>query len=135
MTRVAIVGSSGGKLDSYEKFGAMKAIIKIIKEHQNPTLISGRSPLGGIDVLAEMYADEFKIPKLIFPPVTENWEGYKNRNLAIAAECDVLYCITTRRKKIFCYHCKDGSHEKSGGCWTMKKAKEMGKPTKLIVLH
>jgi len=139
--KVAIIGASGSKLDDYEVFGVMKEILKIIRRHKNPIIVSGHSPRGGVDIIVEMFAQEFDYPTNIIPSQTPHWSdrdgkmGYKNRNLVIASECDILYCITTRLKKQSCYHCKTGDHERTGACWTMKKAKEMGKPTKLIVLH
>jgi len=140
-TKVAIIGASGSKLDEYERFGAMKEIIKIVKQHKNPLIISGHSPRGGVDILVELYAEEFNYPTKIIKPQVAQWGnkdgkmGYHDRNLVIASECDILYCITTRLKTKSCYHCKTGDHERTGACWTMKKAKEMGKPTKLIILH
>ena len=140
--KVAIVGVSGEKLDNFEKEKAVLEIIKIGDRHKGCTIVSGHSPRGGIDILAEMYADFTKKDKLIFKPDTSDWEdegekkGYKTRNLEIAEACDILYCISVPMKEggKSCYHCKQFTHEKTGGCWTMREAKKLGKKTKLIIL-
>ena len=119
----------------------MKELFKIIKRHPNSILISGHSPRGGVDIFVELFAKEFDIPTNIIPPQINQWldkdgkMGYRSRNLVIASECDILYCISTRLKTKSCYHCKTGDHERTGACWTMQKAKQMGKETKLIILH
>ena len=138
--KVAIVGVSGDKLDSFEKEKALQEIIKIGENHKDCIIVSGHSPRGGIDILAEMYADFTKKEKIIFKPDTTEWndvgekKGYKTRNLEIAETCDILYCISVPKKEKSCYHCKQFTHEKTGGCWTMREAKKLGKKTKLIIL-
>ena len=139
--KVAIIGASGSKLDEYERFGVMKELFKIVKRYTNPIIISGHSPRGGVDIIVELFAKEFNLLNNIIPAQVSQWldkdgkMGYKSRNLVIASECDVLYCITTRLKKKSCYHCKTGDHEVTGACYTMQLAKKQGKETHLIVLH
>ena len=134
--RVAIVGAS--TLTQKEAYLAKLEIIKILDIwYDDLTLVSGGSK--GIDTIAENVAKDLNIPTQIFPAETFHWEdqdgkkGFKTRNIQIAENCDVLYCFPagTRDKK--CYHC-DLDHQVGGGCWTMKKAKKLGKETKLIQL-
>jgi hypothetical protein len=108
-----------------------------------PTLVSGHSPLGGVDVFAEDIADELSIPKLIFAPKDFSWGGgygYKARNVDIAKNSDVLHIIVVSKyppnyvgKKFeICYHCNSTTHIKSGACWTGNLAKTLGKK---VVYH
>lgn len=93
------------------------------------TIVSGRCPLGGVDVWAETRAVALGFPTKIFPPKNQKWEkGYKPRNLQIAKNSDELHVIVVRdyppdyrgRRFDVCYHCheKRPPHVKSGACWT-----------------
>lgn len=33
-----------------------------------------------------------------------------------------------------CYHCEEPNHVKSGGCWTVKYAKKLGKVGSVIII-
>jgi len=132
--KIAIIGVDGLKLDDFEKKKAIQEIIKIISSYEKPIIISGACPKGGIDIIAEMIADENGLEKMIFPPKTNDWDGYKERNMIISQECDVLYCITVPKKEKFCYHCKSDTHNVSGACWAKKYAETLGKETHVIVL-
>lgn len=107
-------------------------------------LISGHSPMGGVDIWAEEMADELGIKKNIQAPQINRWEdeydweygeikkGFKSRNLDIALISDELYIIVANkypkeyRGKRFkmCYHDDRTDHVKSGACWTGKRFKE-----------
>jgi hypothetical protein len=34
-----------------------------------------------------------------------------------------------------CYHCMSDTHVKSGGCWTVKYAKKIGKEGEVLVIN
>ena len=132
--KIAIVGA--GTLTQKEAYNAKLEIIKILDiRYDDLILVSGGSI--GIDTIAENVAKDLNIQTLIFPAETFHWEdqdgkkGFKTRNIEIAENCDILYCFPagTRDKK--CYHC-NLDHQVGGGCWTLKKAKMLGKETKLI---
>lgn len=99
---------------------------------------------GGIDIFAEVIADELGVSKDIKIPQQNWWErndrgpsyGFKARNIDIATVSDTMFVIVVNaypasyKKKSFdddayCFHCdmpntgKDG-HIRSGGCWTGK---------------
>jgi len=102
---------------------------------------SGHCHLGGIDIWAEEIGAQLGLTAYIFPPKTPKWEtGYKPRNLQIVAASDEVHCITVKTlppeysgmQFPYCYHCKNSTHIKSGGCWTMKQAIKAGK---VGVLH
>lgn len=113
-------------------------------------VISGHSPVGGIDIWAEELANRNGYHTDIKVPEQHRWDapyGYKARNLDIARESDYLYVILAnvypeeysgRRFKI-CYHCarKGGGteHVKSGGCWTGYKALEFGNRVEWFVVE
>lgn len=143
MKRIAIVGSS--HLSEGEERTARQLSAIILKDcmnrYGNITLISGGAK--GMDSIAEEVATSlgFKIDDdNIKKPETEHWEdrdgkkGYKSRNLEIAQECDILYCLPTKLKTTPCYHCGVTDHERSGACWTMKQANILKKETHLIPL-
>lgn len=157
--KIGIVGSEGAKFTPLGEERAKEWINKLLTGdyRMNPgnppkywgpetTVVSGHCHLGGIDIWAEEIADSLGFSKLIFPPKTLRWEGgYKQRNLEIAKNSDMVYCISvkdfpetyTGMRFPFCYHCKDTepAHIKSGGCWTTKEARKMGKSTKLIIVE
>lgn len=137
--RIAIVGSGADKFTPETEREA-KAIIRFLLKYPGAVLVSGHSPLGGIDIWAEEIAKELGRRAHIFEPLVQQWNpsdsiGYKARNLAIAQDCDEIHVIipatypetyTDRRFKL-CYHCKTSDHIKSGGCWTAKQAEKLGK--------
>jgi len=111
-------------------------------------LVSGGCHKGGVDIWAEEAADKLGIDKIIFPAPAHQWKdilspipdghlrplkgcyidgdfyvkrGYRSRNLQIASECDVIWCINPKGKR-------------SGGSWTLKKAVEMGKRGYLVTV-
>jgi len=110
---------------------------------------------GGVDTWAEIIACKLGIKTEIYPPEVNQWEnkrilnpeygssmqryytlrGYKSRNIQIAEACDVLYCITPKSETAYCRHCKVYGHIQSGGCWTLKKTKELGKSTFMVVIE
>ena len=131
--RVAIVGTSK-LLTQQQNLSARYCIEGIIRtfDINKTTIISGGAY--GIDTFAIIIAKEKGYATEEIEPRFDGWKAYKERNIAIAHSCDILYCITIPKQKLSCYHCKSDSHEKTAGCWTMNKAKARGKETKLIIL-
>lgn len=125
--KIAIVGTS--KLTDFEKIRASLKITQLL--NYGDILISGGAD--GIDSLAHKISVELDMKSEIYYPEIHNWLGYRKRNIIIAESCDKLYCITSNMKSEKCYHCNDW-HERTGGCWTMKYAKGLGKPTELIII-
>jgi len=129
--KIAIVGADEKKWGSVGKvsksnfliIAAKQLIEKILKDNPGCTLVSGACPKGGVDIWAEEVADKLGVPKEIYPPKVNKWEGgYKQRNIQIAESCDKLACIEPY----------DVSH--SGGMWTMNYVKKLMKPVKLFVI-
>ncbi len=163
--KIAIVGPQLSKWKSKEQIEKTKTIIEelltsFLVTKQNPVLVSGHCPKGGVDIWAEEIAKKLGCcdPKFIFQAEVNKWEdqkvtessghtdiykGYKSRNIQIAEACDVLYCIVPKKieplwfpqKEGFCKHCEVFGHTSNGGCWTMKYAKELGKEIHLIVIE
>jgi hypothetical protein len=134
--KIGIVGNGTDKFTFVSKVRAFSLIRSILKP--GDILVSGHSPVGGIDIWSEEVAKllgnkmDLKIPK----QHTWNAEyGYKQRNLDIAKDSDELHVILVDKyppdykehKFSLCYHCKTSDHIKSGACWTAKEARKLGK--------
>jgi hypothetical protein len=150
MQRIGIVGHGSNKFTDKQQKTARNLIADILlKHHPNCILISGHSPVGGIDIWAEEIATDIGIEMEIKTPKQNQWDteyGYKQRNLDIARCSDEIHVILVKdyppnykgMKFDTCYHCakhKEANipkHVKSGGCWTGWKGKEMGKE---LVFH
>jgi hypothetical protein len=132
---VGIVGSEGAKFTALGERHARNYIRSLLARPDVVAVSSGHCHLGGIDIWAEEVADELELEKLIFPPKFRGWEAYKKRNLQIARASTEVHCITIATypphydgmRFDFCYHCGTDEHVKSGGCWTVKQARRMGK--------
>lgn len=139
---IGIVGSEAAKFDADGERRARKLIRKTIRGAS--LVVSGACHLGGIDIWAREEAEKLGIPMEEYPPKKRAWEGgYKPRNIQIAKRSDRVVCITVRSlpngyvKKgweDFCYHCNTNRHVKSGGCWTTKYARGLGKPGVTLVV-
>jgi hypothetical protein len=141
--KIGIVGAEKAKFTPKGKHRAKKLIRKLLMPEDITKVVSGGCHLGGIDKWAEDIADELKIPVKVYLPQLRSWAaGYKPRNLRIAKHSDRVVCITVDKlPKHFigmrfklCYHCKTDKHVKSGGCWTVKQAKMLGKETRVYVV-
>jgi hypothetical protein len=139
--RIGIVGSEGAKFTPETERKARELIRDLLVP--GDTVVSGACHLGGIDVWAVEEAKKLGLAYEEYPPETLSWEtGYKPRNLRIARASDIVVCITLRRlppgyagmRFDRCYHCGTDTHVKSGGCWTMKQARKMGKGGSLLVI-
>lgn len=141
--RVGIVGPERAKFTRGTKLAACQIIMDLLRP-EDAVCVSGRCPLGGVDVWAEACADKWGREKLIFPPLHDSWaRGYKPRNLQVAQHSDEVHVIClatypasyTFERFPLCYHCaKDPArdfgrdHVKGGGCWTAREAMKLGKP-------
>ena len=143
--KIGIVGSEGAKFTNETQVKARMVIEDVIQKNWEPTaIVSGGCHLGGIDIWAKEAAAHFGIPFIEFLPKILSWSGgYKERNLQIARESDIVVCITVKEfppdykgmRFPYCYHCKTDAHIKSGGCWTVKQALKMGKKGQIIVVE
>jgi hypothetical protein len=140
--RIGIVGNGA---DKFTPLGEERArhIIRCLLWMPGDTLVSGHSPLGGIDIWAEEEALAIGCPLDIKAPDVQQWDppggyGYKARNLDIANTSDLCAVILadvypaeyTGRRWDVCYHHRGHgiesvtptNHVKSGGCWTGRKS-------------
>lgn len=130
---LGIVGHAQEKFTAETELLAREAIRHLIVVYGATMIVSGRSPMGGVDLYAEEIAADLGIPTMIFPPATHHWEtGFRPRNLQIANASDLVACVVVsdyppgyEGLRVACYHCKgrNPQHVKSGGCWTAWKAR------------
>ena len=137
--KIGIVGSGADKFTKQSEQKARELIDMILLPYRDcAILISGHSPVGGIDIWAEECALNFDIPMDLKIPRQHTWNseyGYKQRNLDIAKYSDEVHVIVVDKypfdykgmKFNLCYHCKLNTHIKSGGCWTGIQAQKLGK--------
>lgn len=144
--KIGLVGSEASKFTRKMEATA-KAMLMTCVSVGPPidTVVSGECHLGGIDIWAKEMAMACGMPYIGCPPAKLTWEGgYKQRNLKIVRESDSVICITvkdyhkgyTGMRFPYCYHCGNRypPHVKSGGCWTMWKAHDLGKGHNLFIL-
>jgi hypothetical protein len=144
------LGIVGNAEDKFTKIGQEYARIEILRLIVQTAdllgevgVISGDCHLGGVDQWAREQALRIQIPFKDFPPKIRKWEGgYKQRNIQIAEESNEVYSIVAdtyppnykgMRFKL-CYHCGTNDHVKSGGCWTAKYARSLGKVAKTLIV-
>ena len=132
--KIAIVGTSINLTENEER--DMRQYIALILKKYDITqnvIISGGAK--GVDKLSLEIAKGLGFKTETYTPEKEEWEYYKKRNLKIASDCDELYCFSVPVHKKKCYHHdKPMDHEKTAGCWTASRSREMNKPCKLIVI-
>lgn len=129
--KLGIVGHGQEKFTDETESLAIDIIHRRIKELDPEFVVSGHSPMGGVDIYAEIVAKSLDIPVLIHAPKVNRWDGaggFRERNLAIARDSDVVLVVVVKElppgytgmRFDGCYHCKDRNpeHVKSGGCWT-----------------
>lgn len=142
MSIVGIVGSEGAKFTPATEQHARLFIRELIDGFEE--VCSGGCHLGGIDIWAKEEAEDAGKPFHEWLPLNKGWtNGYKERNKLIAETSDIVYCITVRTLPAtytgitfdLCYHCGTKDHVKSGGCWTVKYAKKIGKQGEVIVIE
>ena len=114
--------------------GQWQRITLVLKKYPIDTIIiSGAAK--GVDTIAIEIAKDIGFTTQEYKPEKQEWEFYKKRNLQIANDCDELYCFSVSVRKVKCYHHNPPQkHEKTAGCWTLEKAKQMNKICTLVVL-
>ena len=141
---VAIVGHGADKFTEAGEARA-RAVIRALLLGAT-SMVSGHSPVGGIDIWAEEEARRAGIALDLKEPTALAWDppggyGFKARNQDIArtgAACHVILADSyppgyKGRRFATCYHCAridraTPEHPKSGGCWTGAYALRLGKP-------
>lgn len=135
---VGIVGSEEAKFTLLTELEAKKVIRSVLERPGVTGYCSGHCHLGGIDIWTEEIGEDLGLTPYIFAPRDLQWStGYKPRNIKIAVTSDEVHNITVKELPASytgmrfdkCYHCNTKLHVKSGGCWTAKYAKQLGKPT------
>ena len=118
--KIGIVGSSKAHIDTSN----MMFVADIIESYPPDTIfVSGGAD--GIDKLVRLACELTSKQLIEYKPKSNNWEGYKKRNLFIATVCDeVISIVLPPNDKSYCYHCNTNKHEKSAGCWTARKCKK-----------
>lgn len=134
--KVGIVGHGADKFTPLGEKRARERIRRILSSEGASVMISGHSPVGGIDIWAEEEATALGIPLDLKVPEINQWDppggyGFMARNLDIAQTSDVVHVIVVDklppryRGRTFecCYHCARArfnphNHVKSGACWT-----------------
>jgi len=138
--KIGIIGHGTDKFTLDSQRRATGEIWNIFSKYKckNLVLVSGHSPVGGIDIWAESVAKEIGLNIDLKIPKQKQWDaayGFKQRNLDIAKDSDILHVILVDKyppnykgmKFKICYHCKTSDHVKSGACWTAKEARKLGK--------
>lgn len=141
--KIGIVGSEQSKFTELTEQLARQCIRTILTQSQATHVISGACHLGGVDTFAAQEGRFLGLTIIEYPPSVLAWgtpsSGFQGRNIQIAQTSDEVYCITVDvmppwGDKVFCYHCKSLEHVKSGGCWTARHAKRLGKPAAIYVV-
>jgi hypothetical protein len=129
--KLAIVGSS--KVPNSLVVRMRNVIEVTLQQFDNPMILSGGA--NGVDTIAVGVAKHMGLQIEEYKPKEKLWESYKERNQKIALECDQIYCFATGLTKTKCYHhTKPENHERTAGCWTLRRVKELNKPTALVVV-
>jgi len=132
---LGIVGHGAEKFDTRTEAIAKDTIARAFFWYHPTQIVSGHSPMGGVDIWAEEAAEAHGITMKVYAPTNHTWGsvgGYKERNLAIAKASDVVLVIVVEEyPRLYaglrfddCYHCKgrNPKHKKSGACWTARKS-------------
>lgn len=138
---IGIVGSEGKKFTADTERKARDLIRSLLVGKGG--VVSGSCHLGGIDIWAVEEATNMGLPSLEFPPRFQAWTAYRERNILIAEFSARVVCITVKHlpgdytgmRFRYCYHCNTDGHVKSGGCWTTKWARSLGKPGETRVVE
>lgn len=141
MSAIGIVGSEAIKFTAQTEATARQHIRALLEGRQ--AVVSGACHLGGIDAWAAEEGRKMGLEVIEFAPQSLQWSGgYKERNIQIAERSDAVYCITVKELPPsykgmtfkLCYHCGVDTHVKSGGCWTTRHARKLGKTGITIVV-
>src|SRR6478736_270731 len=141
--KLGIVGSEQAKFTEDSSVVCIASITALLNLWTPDAVVSGGCHLGGVDQWAAMIGKDMGIPVIEHLPKRRSWEGYKARNILIAEDSDLVLCYTVSGLppdfkeggwERYCYHCKTNEHIKSGGCWTVKYAKSIGKKGEVVVI-
>ncbi len=140
---IRIVGHGKDKFTEKGKEEAKYLIASILFDKfydykEDIVIVSGHSPVGGIDIWAEEIAKKGKFKLDLKIPKQHKWNaeyGYKQRNIDIAKCSNEVHVILVDKyppnykgmRFNKCYHCGTNKHIKSGGCWTGHCAINLGK--------
>lgn len=131
--KIAIVGTSHEMTENEER-DVQQFVAMILKDFSPSTNLIVSGGAKGVDTIAIEVAQSMGFPTQIIHPISDDWKGFKKRNMQIATECDQLYCISIPTHETECYHhAKVQDHEKTAGCWTLREVKELGKYCRLLV--
>lgn len=131
--RVAIVGTSRN-LSENEERDIRQYCSQIIQSYNIDETLIITGGAKGVDKIAEDISNQLHYTCIKYLPEGLYWESYKKRNIEIAQSCNELFCITTPVHDTPCYHHNPPqNHQKTAGCYTLQKAKELGKTTTLFV--
>jgi hypothetical protein len=139
---IAIVGSAADKFDRRTERIARAVIRHFVRRADE--VISGDCHLGGIDQWTIEEAKKLKVPFRVFPPAQRSWSGgYKARNIRMAEVANrVVSIVPAKYPRLYrgmrfrlCYHCRRSDHIKSGGCWTARYARGLGKQGETVVIY
>lgn len=145
---IGIVGAEEAKFTEQGTTFAKSKILEYIIQPEVTEVCSGCCHLGGVDIWAEIITKEVGKKFTPFPPYGLFWQKFKERNIQIAKHSAKVYNITVNKlsdtftgmRHDCCYHCEKNSvipyppHIKSGGCWTMWYAINIGKEGQMFVV-
>src|SRR5262245_59276966 len=141
--KLGIVGAEQAKFTPETEADARRLIRSLIAQYGATLVVSGQCHLGGVDRYAVEEAFALNIPYKEFPALQREWsKGFKPRNMQIAELSDAVVSIVVRTlpptyrgmRFPLCYHCGVTTHVKSGGCWTAKYARTLGKTGSVIIV-
>jgi len=151
--KIGIIGHGEDKFTEKSKIEAKELLTSILidfslnclknKKIEPIYFVSGHSPVGGIDIYGEEESKRLGFLLDLKIPKQNIWDaeyGFKQRNLDIAKDSDILHVILVDKypkgyngmRFNKCYHCHTNDHMKSGACWTAKEARKLGKE---VVYH
>lgn len=112
--KIVIVGSEQKKWTK-DKETICRALIHMLMEAQPEALyISGECHLGGVDQWVKEIAQNLNKRYRGYPPKKNSWYYYKKRNIQMAKEGNLVIDL-------------EPEGFTSGGTWTVKYAKSIGK--------
>lgn len=142
VVKVGIIGSGQDKFTPPQVEQVRDLIRRLLLSIPGAVVVSGHSPVGGVDIWAEAIGNELGFPLDLKVPRQHSWGGeygYRARNLDIAQSSDEVHVIVAEsypagyngRKFRGCYHCHGlrPPHVKSGACWTAIQAERLGRRT------
>lgn len=138
--RWGIVGPRADKFHAPAEAWARYRITELLRP--GDVVVTGACPQGGVDIWAAQIGLQLGLQVIEHRPQTLDWNGFKARNMKIAEDYERGVCISPRelpseyrgRRFNGCYHCGRDDHVVSGGCWTLKYGRGLGKPGLVIVV-